>query len=61
MADVGVVADNSSNDKQDKEDIDNSEWNFAPVTFSHTILNGNDDVEVNAKKVLGLMTPALRS
>ena len=58
VADVGVVADNSSNDKQDKEDIDNSEWNFAPVTFSHTILNGNDDVEVNAKKVVGLMTPA---
>jgi len=61
MADVGVVADYSSNDKQDEVGVDNSEWNFAPVTFSHTILNGNEDVEVNAKKVVGLVTSALRS
>ena len=61
VADVGVVADNSSNDKHDEEDVDNSEWNFAPVTFSHTILNGNEDVEVNAKKVVGLMNSALCS
>lgn len=46
----------SSNDKQDEADVDNSEWNFAPVTFSHTIIDGNEDVEVNAKKVLILLT-----
>lgn len=61
VVDVVVVADNSSNGKQDELDVDNSEWNFAPVTFSHTILNGNEDVEVNAKKVVGLMTSALCS
>lgn len=61
VADIGVVADNSSNGKQDEVDVDNSEWNFAPVTFSHTILNGNEGVEVNAKKVVGLMTSALCS
>ena len=49
------VTDNSGNDTQG----DNSEWNFAPVTFSHTRLDGNDDVEVNAKKVVGLLTSLL--
>ena len=47
--------------EEKSEDVDNSEWNFAPVTFSHTILNGNEDVEVNAKKVVGLMNSALCS
>jgi gluconate kinase len=30
---------------------DNSEWKFAPVTFSHTVLPGHDPVEENARTV----------
>ena len=54
---AGCAADSSSNDNnQDEADVnDNSEWNFAPVSFSHTRLDGNEDVEVNAKKVLSIL------
>mmetsp|Transcript_68056 Transcript_68056/g.76197 ORF Transcript_68056/g.76197 Transcript_68056/m.76197 type:complete len:245 (+) Transcript_68056:69-803(+) len=31
---------------------DNSEWKFAPVTFPHIILDGNDPIEDNAKRVV---------
>ncbi|KAL7531837.1 hypothetical protein ACHAXR_004266, partial [Thalassiosira sp. AJA248-18] len=31
---------------------DNAEWEFRPVDFPHTILNGRDDVEVNAKQIV---------
>lgn len=33
------------------DDVDNSEWKFAPVTFPHIILNGDDSVEENAQRV----------
>jgi len=32
-------------------DNDNSEWNFQPVTFPHMILDGRQDVEVNARQI----------
>jgi len=31
---------------------DNSEWKFSPVTFPHIVLDGNDHIEDNAKKVV---------
>ena len=37
--------------KTDKDD-DNSEWNFQPVTFPHMILNGREEVEVNATQII---------
>jgi energy-coupling factor transporter ATP-binding protein EcfA2 len=38
---------------------DNSEWDFAPVTFHHVLLNGNDPIEKNAEKVAEILTQAL--
>lgn len=35
---------------------DNSEWEFAPVTFPHTILNGTDPIDVNAMRVLQILS-----
>ena len=35
-----------------KNDEDNSEWNFDPVTFSHIVLNGDDPVGKNAAIVV---------
>jgi gluconate kinase len=57
QGEAGCAADSSSNDNnQDEADVnDNSEWNFAPVSFSHTRLDGNEDVEVNAAKVLSIL------
>jgi hypothetical protein len=40
-------------------DKDNSEWNFAPVTFHHVLLNGYDPIEKNAEKVAKILTQAL--
>ena len=37
-------------------DVDNSEWKFAPVTFSHTILDGSESIDVNAKKVADIVS-----
>jgi energy-coupling factor transporter ATP-binding protein EcfA2 len=33
------------------DDIDNSEWNFAPVDFPHVILRGDASIEENAQTV----------
>mmetsp|Transcript_4801 Transcript_4801/g.7420 ORF Transcript_4801/g.7420 Transcript_4801/m.7420 type:complete len:251 (-) Transcript_4801:20-772(-) len=41
-------------EKELDNDIDNSEWEFAPVSFKHTILPGGDSVEENAKRVIRL-------
>jgi energy-coupling factor transporter ATP-binding protein EcfA2 len=40
-------------------DKDNSEWDFAPVTFPHVLLNGYDPIEKNAEKVAEILTQAL--
>lgn len=29
-----------------------NEWNFDPVLFDHTVLNGMDSVQINAKKIV---------
>ncbi|KAG7359323.1 hypothetical protein IV203_015912 [Nitzschia inconspicua] len=33
-------------------DNDNSEWEFAPVTFDHIVLNGNDSIESNVDQIV---------
>jgi gluconate kinase len=46
----------SVEDEEDSEpDVDNSEWNFAPVTFPHVSLDGNQPIDVNAEKVLDVL------
>jgi hypothetical protein len=42
------------------EDKDNSEWKFAPVDFSHTILDGNDPVEINSQRVMEQILEAIQ-
>jgi len=36
---------------QETDEKDNTEWNFAPVDFPHTILDGNQPIATNAKIV----------
>jgi gluconate kinase len=55
------IASDSSNDEveaengSDKPDADNSDWQFAPVTFPHVILDGNRPIDDNAGKVLDVL------
>ena len=37
------------------KDHDNSDWEFAPVTFPHTVLNGLRPIDENAQVVLSLL------
>ena len=46
-----VEEDDTTTNAKGKDD-DNSEWNFQPVTFPHMILNGRQDVEVNATQIM---------
>lgn len=39
-----------------ENDSDNSEWKFAPVTFDHVVLDGNDAVEENARRVAQVLS-----
>jgi gluconate kinase len=41
--------------KTTKADVDDSDWNFAPVTFDHTVLDGNQSIDVNAEKIVQLL------
>lgn len=41
------------------EEIDNSEWKFAPVDFEHVILNGLVSVAENVNIVIALLTETL--
>jgi thymidylate kinase len=34
---------------------DNADWQFAPVTFDHIVLNGKEDAETNASKIVHLV------
>ena len=55
-------APSSTSDKetiQKDESLDNSDWKFAPVTFSHTVLLGNDFIETNAKRVADIVRKEL--
>jgi len=38
-----------------KADGDNREWNFAPVTFPHVVLDGRESVTNNAHKVMSII------
>jgi len=40
---------------ENKGELANSEWSFAPVDFTHTLLDGRDDVDSNAAKVVSLI------
>lgn len=42
-----------------KSDSDNSEWDFAPVTFPHTALDGNELVDRNAEKTVQILRDTL--
>jgi gluconate kinase len=41
-----VIAGSSSS-----PNVENTEWDFAPVIFDHIVLNGKDNVETNASKI----------
>lgn len=41
------------------EDVDNSEWNFAPVAFDHVLLDGSQTVETNANRVVELLRESI--
>jgi hypothetical protein len=36
-----------------------NEWNFDPVTFPHTVLNGRSPIEENSSKILAIMQDAV--
>jgi gluconate kinase len=48
----GVAATIAELEENEGKDIDKSEWEFAPVTFEHVILEGSASIDVNAEKVL---------
>ena len=41
--------------KDDDDDVENSEWFFAPVSFQHVILDGLNPVDENARKVIDIL------
>jgi len=42
-------------ESSDANDEDNSQWNFQPVDYPHVILDGNDEVATNAKKIVDVI------
>jgi len=40
---------------ENKDELENSEWSFAPVDFTHILIDGRDDVDSNAAKVVSLI------
>lgn len=38
---------------------DNNEWNFAPVTFPHTIVNGHNPIEQTSSEIVALIKTTL--
>jgi len=45
--------------KKDIDDVDNSEWKFAPVDFEHLALDGTQPVEENAQKVVRVIRASM--
>lgn len=45
--------------RAEKSKSDNSDWAFAPVTFPHTVLNGEDPAEANADRVVQIVVCTL--
>eukprot|EP00980_Cylindrotheca_fusiformis_P021362 scaffold8240_cov133-Cylindrotheca_fusiformis.AAC.7 len=39
------------NARQKCRDVDDSDWDFAPVTYEHRVLDGNQPVDVNAAMI----------
>ena len=55
---INADADHSTVDTPESDiddDDENNQWNFAPVTFSHIRLDGNQPVEENADQVIDLL------
>jgi energy-coupling factor transporter ATP-binding protein EcfA2 len=46
---------------QENEDNDSNCWNFAPVTFAHTILSGMEPPESNAERVVDILLQMLHN
>jgi hypothetical protein len=44
-----------TSDEREVVDEENYDWNFAPVTFPHVILDGSDGIESNANKIVKLI------
>lgn len=40
-------------------DTDNTDWNFAPVTFPHTILDGRNLIQENAQEIVEVVVRAV--
>jgi thymidylate kinase len=40
---------------------DNNEWNFAPVTFPHTVINGHHPIEETSSEIVELIRTTIRS
>lgn len=47
-----------SNESEQPNDVDNKEWDFAPVTFPHTILDGKKPIGENAAEIAKLIRRA---
>ena len=60
-SEIHVVAeDEKGTDPNEGDDVDNSEWAFAPVTFDHIALDGTKGVEENAKYIAQVLRNALK-
>ena len=46
---------NTKATKVNEDDVDNSDWKFAPVTFDHTVLDGTHPIDKNAKRVVSIL------
>jgi gluconate kinase len=47
--------DDDDDDEKEVVDPENNDWNFAPVTFPHVILNGDDSIENSADKIVKMI------
>lgn len=56
-----VVDDDDDDDTDKNDNPDNDDWNFAPVTFPHVILDGNNKIEANAEKIAHLILEKQKS
>jgi hypothetical protein len=41
--------------KQSTDDSDNSEWEFQPVDFDHSVLDGRNSISDNAKRIADII------
>lgn len=50
-----IQKDDLNDSTEQKQEQDNSDWDFAPVTFAHVLLPGGDSIEENAQRVVDLL------